>query len=232
MNENLKYTFSVVSDMLKFAETKNVALLTLIGAMIFGIIQSFNALPTWMHDTLKFIMLPLFFISMMICIYSFIPKLNSKKLLSDDTQKKGLKKYKKNKSQATLQMFLNDLNILYFGHIRFFKVNDLIAKFPANPPANLPENLPANIPVIPPANPPANPLVVPPVAQNNPLDINLAEQIIINSKIAWSKHILFRNAGWIFLMTVLIGTILILIEHCNGFSLPDYIYTHHSCHIC
>lgn len=142
MNDDLKYTFNNVNDWLKFAEAKHVALITLIGAMIFGIIQSWSTLPVWMHPELKYFVLPLFFISLIICLRSFIPKLDYSKIIKRSKKNKFnfWKICKKKKSKKEVESEKN-INLLYYGDLRFFKVVDLIKQYNITTSNNLDKDL-------------------------------------------------------------------------------------------
>ena len=103
MNEDLKFAFSNVNDWLKFAEAKNAGLLALNLASIIGLLQSASSFTN--IKALYGILITIFCISSLICVYTIIPLLN-----------KLFRLYKKlDDSEFTAQK--QRLNYLYFGDI-------------------------------------------------------------------------------------------------------------------
>lgn len=100
--KSLSAILSRVIDLLKFAEAKNAALLTLSSAWVMASINLLGG--TTISGELKFlfkISLPLFVIAALIAIFSFLPKINLGKALKDPARGKSL---------------------LYFGDIATFPV--------------------------------------------------------------------------------------------------------------
>ena len=92
-------------DLMKFAETKNAALLTFCSAWMFGsvnILISSKSLPAHFLVALKWA-LPLFVLAGLICIASFLPRLNPGRF------------YRKKQPKG--------LNLLFFGDIAMFPVS-------------------------------------------------------------------------------------------------------------
>ena len=181
MDENLKYTFSNVNDWLKFAEAKNIALATIDGAILFGIIQGWKEIPIWMHSEIKYILFPLLIISMLLIIWSFIPKLNYKKL-----------KNKKNNPNNDKKLKEEEINVLYYGHIKQLSSSELLERLDEN-------------------------------KNKTQIDCDLANQIIVNSKISWDKNIVFKRAGYITFWALIITSVAIIINWKFGWDVISFI---------
>lgn len=104
MNEDLKYTFSNISDWLKFAEAKNAGLLALNIACIIGIIQGEQSFAKDLK-TFEGILIVMFCISSCFCLYTILPVVN-----------KGFRFYKKMEDTA-FNNSLNSLNALFYKDI-------------------------------------------------------------------------------------------------------------------
>jgi hypothetical protein len=104
MNEDLKFSFTNVNDWLKFAEAKNAGLLALNAAAIIGILQCNDALLINI-PFFRGLLLIIFCLSSLICIYSVLPIVN-----------KHFKAYKKLDAN-TYGSKKATLNYLFFGDV-------------------------------------------------------------------------------------------------------------------
>ena len=181
MKDDLKFIFANVNDWLKYAEAKNAALTSIIGAFIFGIISSWNKIPLLMHPVLKYYVLPLFIICLIICVWSFVPKLNYKNILDKVIKNQKSKKTEDKNEGNNLEKLLENKNLIYYGDLRLFNQKILLKRLKIESPTNI--------------------------------EMDLAQQIIVNSNITWLKYILFKWAGNLFLFGIISGAIIItLIE--------------------
>ena len=72
--ENLKSIFNNINDWLKFAEAKNFGLLTLNGALIFGITQTEASDDfKWILEIGYYCLIPFSILSFMWCLISLFP---------------------------------------------------------------------------------------------------------------------------------------------------------------
>ncbi len=147
-----------VSGWLKFAEAKNVVLIGFIGGAIFGILANLNNLPTYLKTNLLNFFIPAAIVSLTLTIFSFLPMLN--------------KFYFKAKKLP------KDINLLYFGHLRYFDKENLVL-YIYHSLSELPPE----------------PLLK--------FELDIAQQIIINSNIAWFKYQIFRYSVIIALIGLL-----------------------------
>lgn len=195
MHEDLKYTFTNINDWLKFAEAKNVALTTLNGAILFGLLQSWDKIPTSWRCEIEYILLPLLFLSILICIWTFIPELNYNKLVIIHLNEKKGEKFKKlrKKNAKRKKLLGRNINYLFYGHIRHLTVKELIIGQIGALPTDYDENK------------------------------NLAAQIIVNSKISWKKYIRFRIAGNITIWSFIICFIAIVLDQVTGWDFTSFL---------
>ncbi|MDJ1505522.1 Pycsar system effector family protein [Xanthocytophaga agilis] len=108
MEERLRYIFGNVNDWLKFAETKNGALITLNGACIFGIfqIENWGNISDNFELWTKWLFVSSLAISTGLALFSFMPytrSLNAQSKLNSDNP-----------------LDFKSLNFYFFGHIKFF----------------------------------------------------------------------------------------------------------------
>ncbi|WP_138993488.1 Pycsar system effector family protein [Larkinella sp. C7] len=97
----LKEQFTIVSDWLKYAESKNATLTAFNGAAIFGILQSIDKIPSWFSA----ITVALLLVSTLITTFSFLPRLNNKF---------STRKIPNQEFQSTK----NNINHIFFGDIK------------------------------------------------------------------------------------------------------------------
>jgi len=84
MEERLRYILSTVNEWLKFAESKNAALLTADGVAVFGILTALgnaNLPHSWMLRYVYFCV-SLLAIATIVCLLSFIPQLQVPRLVT------------------------------------------------------------------------------------------------------------------------------------------------------
>jgi hypothetical protein len=166
--DKLKFIFDNVNNWLKFAESKNAALLVANSGIAFGITRIIFSLPN--IDKVFFscllICICLVIISAFICLLSFIPKI-SDNFISEN--------------------FLQPLNanLVFYGDIAKFTPEQYLKALHSN---NLlrEEDL-----------------------ENKFLEF-ISYQIVINSKIAYSKFIYFQLAIWLTIIAISILLILII----------------------
>lgn len=112
MEEKLKDIFKNVNDWLKYSEAKNGILLTLNGGIILGVLSQFKDMSTTLLPYLKWIILPLFIISLIILIISFLP-----------VRDKFFKRTFDLSSQR-----LSELNLLFYGDLKSLTSNVFLNK--------------------------------------------------------------------------------------------------------
>lgn len=153
--DKLRFIFDNVSNWLKFAESKNAALLVVNSGIAFGIIRIIEA-----QDLNKFAFYYLFLcvglvvISASICLVSFIPKIIIPSILTGKLV------------DAT------NANLLFFGHIAKFTPKDYLQALISQS------------------------IISEEDSQDKFLE-SLANQIVINSIIAYTKFSYFKVAIWL-----------------------------------
>jgi hypothetical protein len=124
--EIMKDIYKDVTEWLKFAETKNAALLTFNGVLLFGIVRILQSNVSYFTPYTKTFTACIILLIINICInlMSFIPALTQSK-------KQKLKSSLSNEQ-------VNDLNLLYYGNLKNFNevkfLEAIIKKY--NLPAN------------------------------------------------------------------------------------------------
>ncbi|MED3852103.1 DUF5706 domain-containing protein [Priestia megaterium] len=124
MQDNLEKIYAENKEWLKFAEAKNAALLTLDGALIFGIIglkvSKKSNLMEWILLQ-KYIGCSLLILSFLVLLISFLPKANANKNLTLNTQQKPLSNinlwYYKDIYKYSPKRFLDDIYKKYLNTV-------------------------------------------------------------------------------------------------------------------
>lgn len=206
LKEDLETIFSTVNDWLKFAEAKNAALITLNGAIIFGIIQSHSSFPEFVVLHFKIILLPLLLLSLIYSMYSFLPQLNYKKLLSKNkTKNKTISDNKNEKAEndkskrkcSKKNINPEDCNIYYYDHIRHF---DKDTYYTILKNTGQPEKSKSEI-----------------------IEKALIGQIIANSIICHRKYFIFKFACIFSLIGIFITVILVLLHYYFHWNILEMI---------
>ncbi len=154
MEDRLKYILSLVNDWLKFAESKNAALLAADTALGLGLYKILRSDMPGSQSAILYVgfVISLLFVGAFICLVSFIPRTTIPWL-------------------ATTHRPKEDDNLLFYGDIAKYDPKRYIASLYKQSGND--------------------------VSEIKAYEEDLAEQIIINSRIALQKYGLFKTALWI-----------------------------------
>jgi hypothetical protein len=181
--DNLKYIFANVNEWLKFAEAKNLTLLTINSAIIIGVFQIDFASNVILKDIIFFINVPSLFASGIIALISLSPIL--------------AKLQKQNNSTPIINWVANKIddesvfeNIHYYGYLRILSRDTFIKQYQ---------------------------LKTGDYGEFNDFENDLLDQILFNSQITWLKYRLFKFSVFITSISLIIGSLLIIIAKIFGF---------------
>jgi hypothetical protein len=116
MNDDLKYTFSLINDWLKYAEAKNAGLIGFNLASIYGIMST-NIIENEKYKAIVGLVLVLLCLSSILCLYSILPVLN-----------KWFRFYKK-MSLEEFKIKGANSNLLFFGDLASLSSKQYIELF-------------------------------------------------------------------------------------------------------
>lgn len=179
----LEANLARVSEWLKYAETKNAALMTFSSAAVaamFAIRYGSQEIPSMAAQAIA-VASPMFSCSAIVCLISFLPRLNLQVMLSRVAFLK--------KARSTIERMAgnNDLkadpkfhNLLYFGHIRFFSASEYLDAVSEKYHMSIDDS-------------------------DKDLLLDLAAQIVVNSKIAHRKYSDFNAAAFVILAGFFVG---------------------------
>lgn len=182
--ENLYKIFNNVNDWLKFAEAKNLGLLTLNIAVAFGFTQ-INFSDKCIIQNACYIFLFFAFLSFIPCLISLFPVMSKIELqkLDEDGKKNKNKFYKWLKKNITafsnwIEPEVKLENIHFYGYIKGIEKEVFQEKFleKVNQSASFTE-----------------------------YEVELVSQIIYNSRITWFKFQLFKIGAYLFLLGIIIS---------------------------
>lgn len=167
-SNKLKYIFDNVNNWLKFAESKNAALLAANSAIVFGLIRTQDLFENSLLHYYFVICIVLATFSACICLLSFVPKIKINSIFQETSV------------QA------ENLNLLFYGHIAKFTPEDYLKALQDGH-------------------------IITEEAIQDRFCTDIANQIVVNSKIAQTKYIFFQLAIWFTVAAVISPIVTIII---------------------
>jgi len=173
--DQLHKIFDNVNNWLKFAEAKNLGLLTVNSAIIFGVSKFGNSpdvLSSYSYWVLTFFLI----MSSLVCLSSLMPVLELSNL--DSETGKLISQFNEIFKKEIPEPKDDEKNIYYYGHIKFCDGNKFEKIFIKKTST---------------------------IISLSDSDKDLVAQITMNSRISWTKYSFFKTASYLTLMGIFLS---------------------------